>query len=118
IASPSVSAPSRQGRMTFPPVSDLVLLRTWPERARESTLPDLPMVETSGPIFASRTAGGDTDLRILGDIPLAVTVHDASGELVYANDAAVRELGIGGSGHGPEAEPAYEVFDESGEMLP
>src|SRR6266550_8040850 len=73
------------------------------------------MVETSGRIFASRTAEGATDLRILEDIPLAVTVHDASGELVFANDAAVRDLGIG---RGPEAEPAFEVFGESGDRLP
>jgi PAS domain S-box-containing protein len=76
------------------------------------------MVETSGRIFASRTAEGATDLRILEDIPLAVTVHDASGELVYANDAASRDLGIARPAEDSTAGPTFEVFDESGAILP
>src|SRR5437588_10310562 len=102
----------------LPASSGRVFSRTWPVPARGSTLHELLMVETSGPIFASRTAEGATDLRILEDIPLAVTVHDASGELVFANDAATRDLGIARPAEDPAAVPTFEVFDESGAILP
>jgi PAS domain S-box-containing protein len=76
-----------------------------------------PMLDTSGRNFASRTAEGTTDLRILGDIPLAVTVHDAVGDLVYANEAATRDLGLRRQGQDPGSADVFEVYDDSGNLL-
>src|SRR5919109_906326 len=74
--------------------------------------------------FASRAAEGwptITDLRILEGIPDAVTVQDAAGRLVFANEAAARGLGLGDpsiEGEAVESLAArFEILDESGEPI-
>ena len=52
------------------------------------------MLDTSGRIFVSRAAEGINDLRVLEGIPDAVIVHDASGQLIYANEAAAQVLDL------------------------
>jgi PAS domain S-box-containing protein len=60
---------------------------------------------------------------VLDRIPEAVTVHEASGALVYANEAAARLIGMGSAEElvrsGTAARVArYELYTEDGERLP
>ena len=79
----------------------------------------------------ARLSEAEKDLRashdqlqaILGGVADAVTAQDASGRLVYANDAAARQLGLGSAGEllGADAAriaAAYELLDEDGAPFP
>ena len=60
---------------------------------------------------------------ILDGVADAVTAQDASGRLVYANDAAARQLGLRSAGELIEADMSrilakYELTDPSGEPFP
>jgi serine phosphatase RsbU (regulator of sigma subunit) len=75
------------------------------------------MLDTSGQIFVSRAAEGINDLRVLEGIPDAVIVHDASGQLIYANEAAARVLDLRPTDLEGEADALadrFEIFDEAG----
>lgn len=59
-------------------------------------------------------------LRAIGD---GVTVQDATGRLIYANDAAARTMGFGSGAALLEAPlrelvERYQIYDEAGEPLP
>src|SRR5437867_1980264 len=78
------------------------------------------MLDPPGRKSTNRTAGELVDLRVLADIPDAVTVQDARGGIVFANEAAARALGIDGqTASDPSAITGrFEVYDEAGEPIP
>jgi PAS domain S-box-containing protein len=78
----------------------------------DAALAGSPLLESRGELEAI--------LRQVGD---GITVQDASGSLVYANDAAARLIGFANSAElmatpVPEVMARFEMFDESGEPFP
>jgi PAS domain S-box-containing protein len=75
--------------------------------------------DTEGELRASR----DQLEAILDGVADAVTVQDPDGRLVYANEAAARQLGLGSAeellrGRAADFTKRYRLFDEHGAELP
>jgi PAS domain S-box-containing protein len=78
----------------------------------DATLAGSPLLESHGELEA-----------ILRQVADGITVQDASGSLVYANDAAARLIGFASSAElmatpVTEVMARFEMFDESGEPFP
>jgi PAS domain S-box-containing protein len=78
----------------------------------EAALADSPLLESRGDLEA-----------VLQQVADGITVQDATGALIYANDAAARLIGFAGSAElmatpVDELVSRFEMFDEGGEPFP